>query len=112
MRLHADGVLAIGIEDHEIRIAADCDRALARIQAKQFCGRRRNQFHEAVDAESSPGNTAGVDQAQAVLDPGTAVGNLGEIVASQFFLFLETKRAMIGGNHLKMIRFNPFHNFS
>src|SRR5258708_39214389 len=94
--LRADGVLAVRIKDHEIRVTADRDRALARIQAKEFCGSSGNQFHKTVHAESSPGNAAGIDKAHAVLDSGTAVRDLREIVAAQLFLLFETEGAVIG----------------
>src|SRR5438105_1313514 len=89
--LRTDGVLAVRIEDHEIRVTAHCDRALARIQAEKFCGCCGNQFHKTVHAESSLSNTAGIDEAHAVLDSGTAIRNLREIVAAQFLLLFETE---------------------
>src|ERR1019366_2951702 len=94
VRLCADGVLAFGVEDHQIRIATHGDRALARIQAKEFCGCCGNQFHKTVHAESPTGNAAGIDEAHAVLDSGAAVWNLGEVVAAQFFLLFETEGAV------------------
>ena len=94
--LHADGVLAVRIEDHQVCIAAHRDRALARIQAKEFCGSCGNQFHKTVHAESSPGNAAGIDKTHPMLDSGTAVRDLREIVAAQFFLLFETEGAVIG----------------
>ena len=81
MGFGADGVFAIGIEDHEIGVAADGDGAFARIEAEEFCRRGGDQFDEAVHAEAALGDAAGVDQAHAVLDAGAAVGNFGEVVA-------------------------------
>src|SRR5262245_28884162 len=38
-----------------------------------------------------------------MLNAGTAVGNLGEVVLAHLFLFLETERAMIRRDPLKMV---------
>ena len=38
-----------------------------------------------------------------MLDAGTAVWNLGEIVAAEFFLLLKTKGTMVGGHDLQSI---------
>src|SRR6266478_3638940 len=82
--LRTDGVLPVRIEDHEIRVTAHRDRALAWIQAKEFCRSRGNQFHETVYAESSLRNAAEINKAHAVLDSRTTVRDLSEIVAAQF----------------------------
>src|SRR5271170_6387659 len=103
MSLYTDGVLAVRIEDHQVRIADDGDRALARIQTKKLRGSGRNQLYKAVHAESPPGNAARIDQAQAVLNSGTAIRNLCEIIASQLFLLSETEGTVIGRHHLQMI---------
>ena len=99
----ADGVFALGVENHEIGVAADGDRSLARIQAKEFCRSRGDEFDESIHAETSLRNAAGINQAHAMLNAGTTVRNLGEIVAAEFFLLLETEWAMIGGDDLQMI---------
>src|SRR5260370_30233733 len=94
--LRADRVLAVWIKDHQIRVTANCDRALARIETKEFRRRRGNEFHKAVHTEPPSGNAAGIDKAHAVLDSGTAVRYFGKIVAAQFLLLLETERTVIG----------------
>src|SRR5260370_1968920 len=48
-------------------------------------------------------NSARVDEAQAVFDARSTVGNLGEVVFAQLLLFFEAERTMIGGNHLQRI---------
>src|SRR5262249_33481652 len=42
---------------------------------------------------------------------GTAVRNLAEIVASQFLLFLEAKRAVVGRDHLKIVHAESLPQF-
>ena len=95
--------LRLGIENHQIGVAADGDRSFARIEAEQLRRSGRNQFHKTVHTESSAGHAAGVDQAHAMLYARAAVRNFREIVAAHFFLFFETKRAMIGGDNLQVI---------
>src|SRR6202011_5296411 len=86
-------------------------RPFARGKAKQLRRSSRNQLHKAVGAEASAGHAARVDQAHAVFDAGTAVGNFGEIVAAQFLLFLETKRTMVGRDNLEMILLEAIPKF-
>ena len=96
MGLSADGVLAVGIKNHQISITAHGDRALARVQAEKLRGSRANEFHEAVHAESSRCDAARVNQAHAVLNSGSAVGDFCEIVSPQFLLLLEAERTVVG----------------
>ena len=46
-----------------------------------------------------------------MLYPRTPVWDLREIVAAQFFLFLKTKRAMIGGDNLQVILLQAIPQF-
>ena len=46
-----------------------------------------------------------------MLDAGAAVGDFGEVVAAQFFLFLEAEWAMVGGNYLQMIALQSVPQF-
>src|SRR5262245_5088862 len=43
-----------------------------------------------------------------MFDSGTAVWNLAEVIAAEFFLFLETKWAMVGRDHLQVISTQSF----
>src|SRR5580698_7101341 len=100
-------MLAPGIENDKIGVAAHSNRPLARIQSKQLRRRRRDKFDKAVHAESPAGYTTGVDQAHAMLHAWAAVGNLGEVVFAQFFLFFEAEWAVVSGNDLQM---NPLQS--
>ena len=44
-----------------------------------------------------------MQQLQPVLDAGTAVGNLGEVVFAQRLLILKAERAMIRGDDLQVV---------
>ncbi len=101
VRLRADDFFVVGIEDHQVRVGADGDRAFARIQAEEFCGAVETSCDKAIRGKMLAVDAAGVDQAQAMLDARAAVGNFGEVVLAQFFLLLEAERAMVGGDDLQ-----------
>src|ERR1700675_614753 len=101
MRLRADGLFLVGVEDDEVGVRADSDCAFPRIQAEKLCRRGRDDFDKAICAKTFSVNSAGVDEAEAVLDTGPAVGNFREIILAQFLLLLKAEGAMIGGNDLQ-----------
>src|SRR5258706_6115247 len=101
--LGADRVFAAGIEYHEIGVASYCDRPLARIQTKGPRRGCRNQFDESIHTETALSDAARVNETHPMLNTRTAVRNLCKVVASQFFLFFETKWTVIRGDHLQMI---------
>src|SRR5258706_2706798 len=101
--LGADRVFAAGIEYYEIGVAAYCDRPLARIQTKELRRGCRNQFDESIHTETALADAARVKGTIRMLITSTAVRNLCKVVASQFFLFFETKWTVIRGDHLQMI---------
>ena len=103
--LGADRMFTVGIKNDEIGVTANRDRSFSRIQAKEFCRSGGNQFDESIHAETSRGDAAGVNQAHAMLNAGTTVRNLREVVASEFFLLLETEWTVIGRHDLQMIAF-------
>ena len=89
VRLHADHLLFVGIENNQIGVRPHRNRALARKQAEEFCRRSRDNFHEAVRREPLTVNASRVDKAQAMLNAWTTVRNLGEVIDAQFLLFLK-----------------------
>lgn len=58
MGFRTDSVLAIGIKNNQISIAAHSNGSFARIQAKDLCRRSGDKFNESIDAESSFANSA------------------------------------------------------
>src|SRR5205807_2681571 len=94
---------AIRIEDHDVGVASDRDRSFAWIKPKQLGRCCRHNLHKAVHAEAPRRGTSTVYQAEAMLDAGTAVGDLRKIISAQFLLVLEAERAMVGGDHLQMV---------
>src|SRR5260370_41738976 len=99
----ADDLFVIGIEDDEVGVGAYGDGAFARVEAKEFCGSGGDKLDKAVRRKTLAVDAAGVNQAQAVLDAGAAVGNLGEVVLAQFFFLLEAEGAVISGDDLQSV---------
>src|SRR5258707_9195994 len=46
-----------------------------------------------------------IEKLQPVLDAGSAIGDLGEIILAERLLVFEAERAMVGRNHLQVIVF-------
>ena len=103
MSFGADGVFAVRIEDNQVSVAAYRNRSFAWIQAEELCRSGGNQLDKPVHAETAVGDSAGINQAHAMLDAWAAVGNLREVILPEFFLFFETERAMISGDDLQVI---------
>src|SRR6185369_13057924 len=103
MRFGADRLLLVGIEDNDIRIRDDRDRPLLWKKAEDLRRRCRGQLNKPVQADSFLNDTAIVNEAHAVLDARSPIGDLAEIVAAEFFLLLEAERAVVGRDHLKVI---------
>src|SRR5690606_6516587 len=57
--------------------------------------------------EISPATHTLVQQVDAVLHPGHAVGDLGEVAAAQFLLVLETERAVVGRDDRQIVGAQP-----
>src|SRR5207237_1279341 len=103
MRLRADRLLAVRIEDHNVGIGPDSNGALPGKEAEDFRSSGRCQFDKAVWSDSILDDAAIVDEAHAVFDAGAAIRNLAEVVTSEFFLFLEAERAVVRGDYLQVI---------
>src|SRR5919204_3184077 len=99
----ADGVLAVGIEYDEVGIAAHSNCALLRIKAEEFgrCG--SDKFYEPIHAKATLRHATRKNQAHSMLDPGAAVGNLGEVADAEFLLIFKTEWTMIGRDDLQVI---------
>src|SRR5271155_2759059 len=103
VRLCADHLLFVRVKNHEVGVRSNRNGSFARIETKEFCGRGGDQFDEAIGGESLSMDSACVDEAETVLDARAAVRNFREVVLAQFFLLLEAKRAVVGGNYLQRV---------
>src|SRR6266478_2596668 len=99
----ADDFFVIGIEDDQVGVGADGNGAFTRVEAEKFCGGGRDKLDKAIRRKMLAVNSTGINETQAVLDAGAAVGNFGEIVLAELFLFLETEGAMVGGDDLQRV---------
>src|SRR5262249_23199920 len=87
--------LALGVEDHQIPIAANSDGTLAWKQPKNFgrlCG---NEIDKLIVVDASTVHASIIDQRQAVFDPWATVGDFREIVLAEGFLVGEAERAVV-----------------
>jgi len=112
MSFGADGVVGRRVPEDNVCVTPWRENAFARIHAEDARGGGGNQFHEAIDRQLSLIHPMVMDQLQPVFDAGTTVRNLGEIVLAEYLLILETKWAMVCGNHLQMVVFESVLSFS
>src|SRR5262245_21223865 len=103
MRRGADSLLALRVENNEVRVRPDSDRSFFRKQPEDLRGCGRCQFDETIQADSSRSDSVVLDQTHPILHSRPAVGNLAEITQSQLFLLFETERAMIGRDDLQVV---------
>src|SRR4029077_2837768 len=78
--LGADGLLFVRIENDYVGVGADSGRSLAWKKAKKFGRGARYKWHESVGEKPSAAHSARIHQATPVLDTGSAVGNLAEVI--------------------------------
>src|SRR2546430_7777935 len=82
------------IEQHQIGIAADRDRALLWIEAEDSSRVRRKGSDEGVYGHPSLADTLGVDHLHLRLEPGDAVRDPGEIVCPRGLLLHGPRRVI------------------
>ncbi len=87
---------------HNVRIASDCKRSLARKQTKEFCRRGAGDLHKSIHAPAALHHAALIRNVHSILDARHAVRNLGEISLPHRFL-LQRERTMIGGDGLQRV---------
>src|SRR5215831_14779929 len=93
-----DDLLTFRIEDHDVGIGADRNRAFLWEKTKDFCGCCRREFDEPIEADSLLNNTTVENQTHAIFDARPAIWNLGKVAAAKFLLLFKTERAMVGRN--------------
>jgi hypothetical protein len=91
-----------GVVDHDVRVRAGRDGALARVEAEHARGSRAGDLDPAA-----PGDVALqhglVHQVDPVLHAGQAIGDLGEVAAAELLLPDEAERAVVGGDHGEIV---------
>src|SRR5208337_3326200 len=86
LRFRGDHATVIRIVNHQVGIAAHGDRALAGEKPKKFRGARAGRVDKAVQIQASAFYTMRIEQIDAILDSGNAVGNVDERILAQEFL--------------------------
>src|ERR671922_559955 len=103
VRLHRQGVLAVGVEDDEVGVAADRDRPLARVEPEELRGLRRVELDEPVEVEASRADAELVQDHQAILDARRTVRDLREVVPAERLLVVEPERRVVGRDHRQRV---------
>src|SRR5262249_40430967 len=75
------------------------------------CRRRRRDLYEAIERELAGVYAVVIDELEAILDAGSAIGDLGEIVFAEDLLVFEAEGAMVGGDYLQVIVFESVPEF-
>src|SRR6266705_5368214 len=70
MRLRADHLFSVRVENHKVGIRAHRNRSFARVQPEKFRGSRGDELHETIRRKLSAVHAARVNQAQTMLDAG------------------------------------------
>ena len=93
--------LFVGVEDHQVGVAAHGDGALARVEAEELGRGGGAHLDEAVEGEPPLSHPLAEEEGDARLYPRRAVGYLGEIVPSPLLLLGEGPGAVVGGHGLQ-----------
>lgn len=99
----ADKLFFVGVKDHQVGVRAHGDGSFPRVEAEEFPGGRRNQFHKAVRGEAPAVDATGRDKTEAVLNSRPTVGDFREVVLAQLLLVFVAEGAMVGRNNLEMV---------
>src|SRR5687768_13896956 len=95
VRLRAERPLALVVEDDDVGVGADGDRALLREHAEHLRRRRRRQVDELVEREPALDDAAVVYERQPILHARPAVRDFSEVAAAELLLALEVEGAVI-----------------
>src|SRR5258706_733880 len=106
--LGADRALSVGVEDDDVGVGADGDRAFPREHAEHLGACGGTEIDPFVQTEAALDDGAVVHHGQAVFDPGPPVWDLGEIAAAEFFLAFEVEGAVVGADFLEVAELEAF----
>ena len=98
----ADLGLGVGIPHDDVGVATGGDDALLRIHAEHTGRGGAAGLDPALEREFA-GDHALIDEFHTVLHTADAVGDLGEVTQTEFFLILEAERTVIGGDHREFV---------
>src|SRR5260370_40302875 len=78
LRFGGDRTAVIRIVNHQVRVTAQGDRALAREKSKKFRGTSAGRVHKTVQAQPAAFHSVRVQKIDAYFNPWDAVGNIDE----------------------------------
>src|ERR1700679_3560201 len=104
MRSSGDEVLGLRVPEDDVGVATWGYCSLLRVHTEDSCRRCGGDLDKSLQRDLSRVDTEVIEELQAVLNPGTAIGNLAEVVLAELFLVGKTERAVVGRNHLQIIR--------
>jgi hypothetical protein len=94
------------VEDDDVGVGADGERALPRIEAEQLRGIRRQELDHAVERDPSRSRAELVDHLQSVLEAGPAVRDLREVVLAECLLAVPEECAVVCGDRRQRVGAN------
>ena len=86
------------IEQHDVRVGADRDRTLARVETHDLCRVCRDEADELREIVAALFDRFGIDQRHARLDAGIAAGRIVDAAALQ--LVFQRTADFVGGDGL------------
>ena len=96
-------VVRARVVDDDVGVGAGRDDALAGVEAEHPGRGRRATLDPALDGDLAV-DDALVEQVHAVLDTADPVGDLGEVADAELLLLLHAERAVVGADHLQVVR--------
>ncbi len=92
----ADYMLRIRVKHDNVSVLNQSQSSPCEDKGRTASQERSKRAARSDSAKNGSMHAAAKHEAQPVLDSGATIRNLGEIISSQFLLFLETEWAMIG----------------
>ena len=107
LRRRRDRVLALRVEDDDVGVGAERDRALARVEAEELRRVRRQQLDHPVERDPALADAEVVDHLQPVLEARAAVRDLREVVLADRLLAVPEEGAVVGRDRRQRRRCAP-----
>ncbi len=95
-------VCRIWVIDNNISVAAHRQRPFGGVHTEEAGGLLGQQLHELIGGDAPCGHPGGVEEDGAVLHPGYAVGNFGEVVPAQLLGPAEVEGAVVGAHRVDL----------
>src|SRR5215212_9940494 len=104
VRLGGDLHLLLGVENDDVGVASDRDRALPGVHAEELGRVGGDELDEPAQRDTTLPHAEVMEHVQAILDPRPAVWDLGEVVPAQGLLAVPVERAVVGRDNGEDVR--------